>query len=66
MSMFPSAPKRKRLPVRGDRVKRRGYSSTGVVKTINDDDKWACVTWDGDGPKYVHLYELDVLSSNGE
>lgn len=55
--------KKKILPSRGDRVQRRGYNSIGVLQTIDEEYMWAVVDWENDGPKYIHLYELETLAS---
>ena len=46
---------------RGDFVRLKGRKPQGVVKKMGKDDHWVTVQWDKgkEGPKYVHLYELD-------
>ena len=52
-----------KLPKRGDRVKLKGRIPFGVIHKMNDDDKWVTVEWDNSapGPKYCHLYELELI-----
>lgn len=52
----------KRHPKRGDTVKLKGRIPSGVLKTMNDESLSCCVDWfNDDGPKYCHLYELEVI-----
>lgn len=58
------------LPSVGDAVKLRGHSSRGILQRLDEDRKWAWVSWDNGlakGPRICHLYELEKVrgSQNG-
>ena len=53
------------MMIRGDRVKLKGRKPVGVIKTMGKNDNWVRVDWDcgRQGPKFVHLYEREKVTS---
>ena len=49
------------LPEIGERCKLRGRPLRGILRKVNDINKWAEVEWDIDarGPTVVHHWELE-------
>ncbi len=49
---------------KGARVKLKGRTPEGVVKTMGIDNSWVVVDWDKgkEGPKYVDLYEIELAN----
>lgn len=52
-----------KTPSVGDRVRLRGRSATGVLRSVRENNKWSDVEWDANtpGPRIVHLFELEQL-----
>jgi len=56
--------KPKNPPEKGERVKLRGRSPRGTLRSIND-LSWCCVEWDDGGPGLCHLHELEKEDRDG-